>query len=180
MLARSEHIGVINGQPVRFNQPLGHHTGQLRHGGLHARDPLARNDQWRQIRVGEIAVIGRIFFGAHGTGFASVWVKQNSCLLNRIAVFNLLNLPQDLKVNGLLHEAKAVQVFDLTPGTQLSAWLAHRDVGVAPKAPLLHVAVANTNPRYQFVKLFGIGNSLGAGPHIGLSHNFKQRRAGAV
>ena len=97
-----------------------------------------------------------------------------------MAVFDLLDLPAHLVVNGLLHEAKAVQILDLTPGAQRRARLAHRHIGVATKAALLHVAVANANPGHDFVQLFGVGHGLGAGAHVGLGHDLQQRRAGAV
>ena len=97
-----------------------------------------------------------------------------------MAVFDLLDLPAHLVVNGLLHEAKAVQVLDFAPRAQRRAGLAHRHVGVATKAALLHVAVANANPGHDFVQLFGVGHGLGAGAHVGLGHDLQQRRAGAV
>ena len=97
-----------------------------------------------------------------------------------MAIFNLFNLPTHFKVDGLLHELEAVQVFNFAPCAQIVAGLAHRHVGIAPEAALLHVAVANANPSHNFVQLFGIGHRLIARANVRLGHNFQKRCARAV
>ena len=179
-LAGGEHVGVISRQAVGGYQPLGHDARQLGHVGLNAGDPFARDHQRWQVWVWEVAVVGRVFFGAHGTGFTRIGVKQDGGLLYGTPFLNFFNLPANLKVNGLLHKAKAVEVFNFAARAQLSAWLAHRHVGVTPKAALLHVAVANVNPGHKFVQLFGIGHGLSGRAHVGLGHDFQQRCASAV
>ena len=77
-----------------------------------------RDLQRWQVWVGEVAVIGRIFLGAHGAGFARVGVEQHGGLLDGVAVFDLLDLPADFVVNRLLHELERVQVLDLAARAQ--------------------------------------------------------------
>ena len=171
---------VVLGQAVLLDKALGHGAGQLGHGGLDLLNPFGGNDQRRQVGVRKVAVIGRIFLGAHGAGFARVWVEQHGGLLDGVAVFELLDLPADFVINGLLHVAKRVQIFDLAARAQRLARLAHADVGIAAKRAFLHVAVANADPGDDFVQLFGVGHGLGTGAHVRLGDNFQQRRAGTV
>ncbi len=172
--------GIVLREAIVGHQALRHHPRQFRHLGAHALHPFIRDDQRRQIRIRKIAVIGRVFLGAHGAGFAGIRIEQHRGLLNCVTILNLLNLPTHLVVNGLLHELETVQILDLTARTQGLAGLAHRHVGVATKAAFLHVAVANANPGHDLVQLFGIGHRLGAGSHVGLGHDLQQRRAGTV
>jgi len=83
-----------------------HRARQLGHVGCAPGPPSRRiNHQRRQVRVGEVAVVGGVFLGAHGAGFAGVGVEQHRGLLDGVAVFDLLDLPAHLVVDGLLHEA---------------------------------------------------------------------------
>ena len=86
----------------------------------------------------------------------------------------------DLELDRLLHEAKRIEVLDLAPSAQRPAGLAHRHVGVAAKAALLHVAVADAEPHHQRVQGARVLHRLGGRAHVGLGHDLQQRRAGAV
>ena len=97
-----------------------------------------------------------------------------------MAVLDLLDLPADLEVDGLLHELEAVEVLDLAARAQRCAGLAHRHVGVAAEAALLHIAVADADPGHDLVQLARIGHGLVAGTDVGLGHDLEQRRARAV
>ena len=101
-------------------------------------------------------------------------------MLDGVAVFDLFDLPAHFVVDGLLHELEAVQVLDFASRAQWRAGLAHRHVGVAAKRAFLHVAVTNANPGDDFVQLFGISHGFFARTNVGLGHDFKQGRAGAV
>ena len=162
------------------NKTRCHHARQLRHLSPDALHPFLGNHQRRQIRVRKITVVRSVFLAAHGAGLAAVRVEQHGGLLDRVAVFDLLDLPQHLKVDGLLHELETVQVLDLAPCAQRGAGPAHRHVGIAAKTTLLHVAVANADPAHDLVQFAGIGHGFGAGAHVGLGHDLQQRRAGAI
>jgi hypothetical protein len=101
-------------------------------------------------------------------------------LLYLAAVFEQVDLPLHFVVDGLLHEAKAVQVLDLAPRAEGRARPAHRDVGVAAKTPFLHVAVADVEPDHQRVQRLGVLHRLDARTHLGLGDDLEQRRAGAI
>ena len=104
--ARGHHGSVMGGQAVVTYKARGHVRGQLRHGRTHLRNPLGRDDQGRQVRIGKVAVIVRVFLGAHGPCFTStamaVGVEEHGGLFNRQAVFNAVNLPLHFAVNGQL------------------------------------------------------------------------------
>ena len=97
-----------------------------------------------------------------------------------MTVFDLLDLPANFIVHGLLHELETVQVLDLASRAQGLAGLAHRYIGVAAERTLLHIAVANAYPGHDLVQLFGVGHGLLRGAHVGLGHNLQQRRARTV
>ena len=172
--------GVVLGQAVVGHKARRHGARQLGHRGLDALHPLIGNHQRRQVGVGEVAVIGRVFLGAHGARLAGVGVEQHGGLLDGVAVFDLLNLPAHFKVDGLLHELEAVQVLDFAARAQRRTGAAHRDIGVAAEAAFLHVAVADADPGDDLVQLLGVGHGLVAGADVGLGDDFEQRRARAV
>ena len=155
-LVLRESRRVVFRQTVVSHKTRRHDPWQLRHFGPHPFHPFGRNHQRWQVRVGEVAVVRGIFFGAHGAGFTRVGVEQHGSLLHGAAVFDLFDLPADLVVNCLLHELEAVQVLDLAPRAEFVARFAHRHVGVAAEAAFLHVAVADADPGDDLVQLFGI------------------------
>ena len=165
---------------MRRHVPRCHRPWQLRHISPNPLDPLLGDCQRRQVRVRKVAVVRSIFFGAHGTRFAAVRIEQNRGLLHLAAVFDLFDLPANFVVDRLLHELETVQVLDLATGAQRLPGLAHRHVGVAPKAALLHVAVADADPGHELVQLLGVGDGFGGRAHVGLAHDFEQRRAGTI
>ncbi len=173
-------LGVVGRQAVLALEALGHRLRQLGHLAFHPLHPLGRDHQRRQVGVGEVAVVVRVFLGAHGTRLAGVGVEQHGGLLDRAAVFERVDLPVDLVVDRLLQEAEAVQVLDLAARAEGIARLAHRHVGVAAEAAFLHVAVADAQPHHQRMEGARIFDRLDAGAHVGLGDDLQQRRAGAV
>ena len=164
--------GIVFRQFVLRYKTLRHHARQFSHFAFHALYPVACYTERWQVWVWKVAVICRIFFGAHGACFAGVWVKQYGSLLDGVAVFNLLDLPTHFVVDGLLHELETVEVFDLTTRAEFSPRFAHRHIGIASERTFLHVAIANANPCDDFVQLFGVSHGFVAAAHVGLGHDF--------
>ena len=54
---------------------------------------------------------------------------------------------------------------------------AHRDVGVAAEAALLHVAVADLEVLEDRAQRAQVGAGLGGAAHVGLAHDLEQRHA---
>jgi hypothetical protein len=165
---------------VLLHIALGHRARQLGHPGADALDPLGGDRQRRQVGVGEVAVVRRVFLGPHGARLAGVGIEQHRGLLDRAAFLELVDLPADLVVDRLLHELEAVEVLDLAPRAQRRAGLAHRHVGVAAEAAFLHVAVADADPAHERVQRLGVGHRFLGAAHVGLGHDLEQRRARAV
>jgi hypothetical protein len=83
--------------------------------------PTRRDHQRRQVGVGEVAVVVRVFLAAHRARLAGVGVEQHGGLLDGQAVLDAVDLPLHLEVDGLLQEAEAVEVLDLAPRAQFGA-----------------------------------------------------------
>ena len=183
-LALRDGERVVRGQAVIALEALGHRAGQFGHGRTHLLDPLGRDDERRQIGVGEIAVVVRVFLAAHRTGLATpavgVRVEQHRGLLHRATVFDQVDLPLDFAVDRLLQELEAVEVLDLATDTVRRARLAHRDVRVAAETAFLHVAVADAQPHHQRVQGARVLGGLCARAHVGFGDDLEQRRAGTV
>ncbi len=170
----------IQAQAVGCDEARGHLAGKLGHVGAHPLDPLGRDDQRRQVGVGEVAVIVRVFLGAHGAGLALVGVVKPGFLHHLAAVFDEFDLAAHLEFDGFFEEAKAVEVFDFAARAQGFAGAAHRDVGVAAKRPFLQIAVADVQPHDQRVQGAGVFGGFAGAAHVGLGDDFEQRRARAV
>ena len=179
-LGLGEGGGVVLGQSEFADKALPHCAWQLGQLGANPLDPGAVDHQRRQVRVGKVAVVRGVFLAAHGSRLAGIRVEQHRGLLDRVAVFDLCNLPADLVVDRLLHELEAVEVLDLAAGPEFGARPAHRHVGVATETALLHVAVANADPGDESVQFLGVGHRLGRGAHVGLGDDLQQRRSGSV
>ena len=131
-------------QAIFRRKPRALSLWQLGHAGLDARQHFVADDQRRQIGVGEVAIVHRVFLAAHGLGLASVRVEQYGGLLNFAPVFNLSDLPAHFKINRLLHELETVQVFDFAAGAKfLLTHRAHRHVDVTAERTVLHIAITN-------------------------------------
>ncbi len=122
-----------------------------------------------------------VFLGPHQSRLARVRVKQYGCLHDTPTVLDLLDLPLRFVFDGLLQEAERVQVLDLPSGTELvRAFLAHRHIRVTAETAFLHVAVTDIDPSHQRVQGFRILDGFFGRAHIGLGHDFQQRRAGTI
>ena len=125
---------------------------EVRHFGLDPLDLVLGNHQRQQVGIREIAVVLRVFLGAHGARLVLVGIVQARFLHDLAAVLEDVDLALRLELDGLLHEAERVEVLDLAARAELVvAGLAHRDVGVAAERALLHVAVADADPAHQRV-----------------------------
>ncbi len=132
--------------------------------------------QWQQIGVGEVAVVIGLLLGAHGPRLVPLGVVEPSLLDDLAAPLQHLDLTPHLELDGPLQEAEGVDVLDLGAGAEGRLALgAHRDVGVHPEGPLLHVAVADADPAHQLVDLAGIGHRLLGGAQVGLGDDLEQR-----
>ncbi len=112
-LARREHRGVVRRHAVLLDEATLHRRRQLRHLALHAIDPRCVDNERHQVRIGEIAVVVRVFLAAHRTRLALVRIVKARFLHNRTAVLDQLDLPAYLILNRLFEKAERVEVLDL-------------------------------------------------------------------
>ena len=111
-----EHGSVVGGQPVVALEARLHRARQLRHRRADALDPRGVDGQRRQVRVGEVAVVLRVFLAAHRPRLAAVGIVEARLLHDRAALLDQLRLSAHLEVDRLLQEAEAVEVLDLAIG----------------------------------------------------------------
>ena len=67
----------------------------------------------QQIGIGEIAVVVRLFLGAHRPRLAFVRIEQAGLLLDCAAFFDHADLPPSLMLDRLADEADRIEVLDL-------------------------------------------------------------------
>ena len=78
----------------------------------------AADDQRRQIRLGEVAVVVGLLLGAHGIGAALVRVPQPALLDDAPAGLDDFDLALDLVFQGGADEAEAVDVLHFGLGSE--------------------------------------------------------------
>ena len=97
------------------------------------------------------------------------------------AVLDELDLPADLEFEGPLHVPERVHVLDFGFRPERSrAFPAHRNVRVAPEAPLLHVPVADAEVGDELAHPHEVQGGLARRTDIRLAHDLDQRHAAAV
>ena len=96
----------------------------------------------QQVRIGEVAIVVRLFLGPHRAGLAQLRVEQPRLLVDRAAILQNVDLAARLVFDRLAGKAHRIDVLDLAARAELAARLAHRDVDVGPHRTLLHIAVA--------------------------------------
>ena len=180
-LRRRQDQRVVLGQAVVADEALAHRGRQFRHAGFHAVDPLLRDRERRQVGVGEVAVVLRVFLAAHLARFLAVRVPQARGLHDLAAVLDQLDLAAHLVMDRFFHEAERVQVLDLAARAEfLLADGAHGHVDVAAERTFLHVAVADAQPHHEAVQRFRVGDGFRGAADFRLGDDLQQRRAGAV
>ena len=140
-----------------------------------------RNDQRRQIGLGEIAVIVRLLLRAHGVGAALVRVPQPRLLHNAPARFDHFDLALDLVLQRRADEFEAVDVLHFGLGAEffLPSW-ADADIRVAAQRTLLHVAVGDAGVEQDLLQSRQVLEGLVGRADVGLADDLDQRRAAAV
>jgi hypothetical protein len=109
-----------------------------------------RRSRRQQVGVGEVAVVVRLFLGAHRTRLALVGVIKAGFLRYFATAFQQLDLSCHLEIDRLLDKTKRIDVLDLRARAELfGALRAYRDIGVATERTLLHIAVADAKVAHQ-------------------------------
>ena len=119
LAARGQHAGVVGGEPVLRDEARGLLVRQLRQRRAHRFDHRLVDHQRQQVRVGEVAVVVRLFLGAHRARLAAVRVVEARLLHDLAAALDQLDLALDLVVDRALDEAERVEVLDLGARAEL-------------------------------------------------------------
>ncbi len=159
--------------------------------GLDVVDPGLFQFERQQVGVGEVAIVHRLFLGAHRAGLAGRRVVEAGLLIDLAAVLEDLDLAPGLVVDGLGDEAERVDVLDLAARAQMAevagglvfgvlALAADRDVDVGAQIALLHVAVAGPEIDQDGSDLLDVSHGFFRGTDVRTRHDLHQGRAGAV
>src|SRR6187402_3086663 len=111
----------------------------------------------------------RVFLRTQRRRAAGLGVEAPGFLLDRAACVEHRRLAGNLCVDSALNEAKRVDVFELTTRAELGrAARANRNVRVAAKAPLLEVAVVDTDEDEHVAQRAKVRRRFGARTKLGL------------
>ena len=123
----------------------------------------------------------RLFLAAHRVRRAAGGVKQARLLHHAATVVDDVDLAANLVLNRLLEIAERVDVLHFRLRAQGGLALpAHRDIGVAAQAPLVHVAVIDAEPHQDLPQRLKEQRGFGRRPHVGLADDLHQRHAAAI
>ena len=182
-LALGQEPGVVAAQPVLVLETVAARVGQLRHAPSQRIDPLGADDQRRQVRLREVAVVVGLLLASladrHGPGV----VPATGLLDHALARLEQPLLPLDLELKGAVDGPKAVHVLDLDlgDGELRRALRSKANVGVAAEAPLLHPPPWLTPRYWTMARIFTTYCHASSGERrSGSPDDFHQRGAGAV
>jgi len=116
-----------------------------------------------------------------GIGDALVRVEEARLLDDAPTFLDKRDLTGNLVIEGSLDVTERVQVLEFCPGAQdIVSLLAHRHIGVAAKAPFLHVAVAYFEIHENVAQRLEICRRFFRGPQVGFAHDLEERGARTV
>ena len=119
LAAGGEHAGVVVGEAVLAHEARGLLVRQLGQRRAHRLDGRVVDHERQQVRVGEVAVVVRLFLGAHRARLVLVRIVQARFLHDLAAALEQLDLALDLVVDRVLDEAERVEVLDLGARAEL-------------------------------------------------------------
>src|SRR5690606_9442974 len=179
-LFRNQHRGIICGQAKLLDKSCTLFIRQFRQiPGERIHISLVKF-QGQKVRIGEVAVVVRLFLGTHRTRLALAGIEQARLLFDHAAVLQYGDLPACLGLDGLADEAYGIDVLDLAAGAEGLAGPANRDVDVRPQGTLVHVPVTSAEIAQDGAQLGQIGLGLIGRAHVGLGNYLHQRHARPV
>src|SRR5438876_9113704 len=120
-------------------------------------------------------------FAAHRNGALLGAIPQSSFLDHASAALDHFNLAIDLVVDSLLHETERVDVLQLRAYAEPAGpFEAYRNIGIAPQAAFLHVAVANVQVFQDLLQAGKIFVSLRRAAEVRRRHDLDQGDAAPV
>ena len=115
-----QHVGVVGREPVIGDETRALGIGKLRQVRRERIHIGLRQFERQEVRIGEIAIIVRLFLGAHRPRLAGLGVEQARLLVDRAALLDDLDLAARLVFDGLADEADRVDVLDLAARAERS------------------------------------------------------------
>ena len=176
-----EHLRGVRAEGHVAHEALALGARQLGQRRARVRHERVVQHERRQVRVREVAVVLCLFLAAEAEGRTLVLVPAARLLDDAAAAVEHRRLPRDLVGDGLLDEAKRVDVLQLDARAELRLpGGADAHVGVAAEAPLLEVAVVHADEDEHVAQDAQVLGRLGRAAQVGLAHDLDERRARPV
>lgn len=154
--------------------------GALGHDEAHAGDEICGIER-EKIGAGEVAVVMRVFFGAHHLGFATVIVPAAGGLDLGNASVELLGLALDFKMDGAADGGGGVEVFEFDFGTEgIAGVFAQGNVDVAAHLAFFHIGIGDATLDEDHLQGAEVGEGFLGGFEVGLADDFHEWGASAI
>src|SRR5450759_1321068 len=115
--------------------------GQLRQSRAQLFNPGLNDSERRQVRLGEVTIVMRLFFAALRYRYALCFYPTSCLLMNSLPGTRHRYLPLRLVFKCALDRTKTIHVFDLGLDTQLLlSPRTNGNVGIATQASLFHTS----------------------------------------
>src|SRR5437899_11182325 len=135
----------------------------------------------KQVRFRKIAVVMRLFLGAHGIGAVRGLIPKAGFLRNAATGFDDADVALDFVFEGLGKIAERVEIFYFDLGAELlRAAAANADVGVAAQRAFLHVDVADAGVEKNLAQRGEVRVGFIWRAHVRFGNDFTERSAAAV
>ncbi len=174
-----QHRCVVGADPQPL-EPLALGVGQLGQRGAAFLEERLVELERQQVRIGEVAIIVRIFLRPQRAGDVLVGIVEAGFLDDLAALLQHLDLALRLMLDHRHDEADRVDVLGLGAGAELAADFAHADIDVGAHRAFLHIAVARADIAENCPELPKISPCFGGRTHVGPRHDLHQRDARAV
>ncbi len=179
-LLAGEDVGVVGGAAVVVGEAGAFLVGEFGEAWCDAGEDVG-GVEGEEVGVGEVAVVVRVFLGAHEGGFATVVIPAAGGLEEDFAAVEGFGLAGGFEVDGAADGGDGVEVFEFDFGAEFGlAFGAEGDVDVAAHLAFFHVGIADAAIDEDLAEGGQIGEGFFGGVDVGVGDDLHQRGAGAV
>jgi len=179
-----EDAGLVRGEAELVHVAAAPRAGQLGECRVLCLDEAAIDQEWRQVGLGEVAVVIRRLLVAlvHRVAHRVVPAARRARrVLDRASVLVVLPaLALHLALDAQAHVAHGVDVLHLDDGRPIAVFEDEVDVGLAAQVAFLHVAVRRADIADDLAQGFEVAFRLPGRRDVRFRDDFEQRRAGPV
>ena len=182
VLVFREHARVVIGQTEFFGITRYPSVFKLRYGIRYSFYIGCAHDHGQKIGFGEISVIVRILFRAHGIAYPLVIVETPSFLFHSPAAFQQVDLTSRLESDRARDRTERIEIFRFGARSEFFSvfTFGHRKIDVATQRAFLHFHVGYARVLEHALKLCQKRNDFLGGMHVRLCNYLYERHAATV